>query len=183
MKYTLFTSSLVLALLCCSSCSWGKKQAPVEQKGVVQDRQIELNEGGQAVEKLQRKITQGQPGYEEKTRDAIAWSVQEITTQEGFDLLFQEGYPVVVKFYGSYCPPCRRMKPIFEKLAGDFTGKVRFVAIEVQQAGVRTLAQTYANHGVPSFVAFDKNKEYLGTRLGAASEAELSRFISQHCLR
>ncbi len=176
MKYMLLSVLLVPALLCSTSCSVGKKQTskPVAQK------KVEIKEASVAPDSKRSEVKEPVAVAEPK-RD-LEVGVEEITTQEGFDALFAQGLPVAVKFYGTFCPPCRRMKPIFEKLAQDFAGQIRLVAIEVQQPGVRALAQAYASHGVPSFVVFDKTGKYLATRLGAATEAELSRFIAGHCL-
>ncbi len=177
MKYMVFTSLLMPALLCCASCSWGEKHEPVAQKMGTPEVAIE-----QPTDTLPERVVEKGLDAEVQTREIDVWGVQEISTQEEFDALFTAGYPVAVKFYGTFCPPCRRMRPVFEKLAQDFEGQIRFVAIEVQQPGARALARAYASHGVPSFVVFDKDGQYLATRLGAATEAELSRFIAGHCL-
>lgn len=175
MNRMLLTGVLVSAVLVCSSCSKQEKSLEVSKKEPVAVQQIEE-------EKVLDQNEVVASDLEQKRDESALWAVNEITTQEEFDALFAQGDPVVVKFYGSFCPPCHRMKPVFEKLAKEFTGQVVFAAIEVQQPGVRSLAQTYASRGVPSFVVFDASGEYLATRLGATAEATLSRFIADHCL-
>lgn len=37
----------------------------------------------------------------------------------------------LVDFYGTYCPPCKLLEPVMEKLAEDFAGKVAVGKINI----------------------------------------------------
>jgi len=50
------------------------------------------------------------------------------------DADFAEGVKegvVLVDFYGTYCPPCKLLDPVLEKLAGDYAGRARVVKVNV----------------------------------------------------
>jgi thioredoxin 1 len=61
--------------------------------------------------------------------------------------------PVVVDFYATWCPPCKMLAPILDRLAEDFDGRVRFVKVNVdEEAG---LAGAYGISGVPTLKLFN----------------------------
>jgi thioredoxin len=39
--------------------------------------------------------------------------------------------PVVVDFYADWCPPCRMMTPVLERLAGEYAGQVTMGKLDV----------------------------------------------------
>jgi thioredoxin 1 len=39
--------------------------------------------------------------------------------------------PVVVDFYADWCPPCRMMTPVLERLAGEYVGQVTIGKLDV----------------------------------------------------
>lgn len=50
------------------------------------------------------------------------------------DDTFAEGVKdgvVLVDFYGAYCPPCKLLEPVVEKLAADYAGRVRVARVNV----------------------------------------------------
>lgn len=41
--------------------------------------------------------------------------------------------PVFVDFYATWCQPCKKMDPIIEELASQYSGRVEFVRIDVDK--------------------------------------------------
>ncbi len=60
--------------------------------------------------------------------------------------------PIIVMFTGSWCQPCKRMKPTFEEMASQMGNDIRFAEMDIEQA-----EQTAAHLGirsVPSLALF-----------------------------
>ncbi len=62
--------------------------------------------------------------------------------------------PVVVDFYATWCGPCKVLSPRLDKLAGEFSGKIKFVKVNVDEA--QELAGRFRVEGIPTLL-FVKN--------------------------
>ena len=74
--------------------------------------------------------------------------------------------PVLVDFWATWCPPCRAMNPVVERLAGEF--KVCKVNIDKNQP----LAAKFGVNAVPTFIVF-RNGQSVRRIEGAVPEATL----------
>lgn len=83
---------------------------------------------------------------------------------------------VVVDFSAEWCGPCKRMEPIFKKLAQDFDGKAKFFKVDVDQHV--ELSTKYNISSIPSFIFLQDGKE-IKTHTGSLSEADFSNLIRQ----
>jgi len=61
-----------------------------------------------------------------------------------------------VKFWATWCQPCKVLNPTLEKLESEFTD-IKFLSIDVDQ--IPTLAQEYKIKTVPTILVFDNGKE------------------------
>merc|ERR1711934_398107 len=103
--------------------------------------------------------------------------VQQLTTKAEFDTALTDAGDklVVVDFTASWCPPCQRIKPIFEKMAED-TPEVVFVKVDVDENG-----ETSSACGIqcmPTFQFYKKGEKV--DELQGASEADLKQKVDQH---
>jgi thioredoxin 1 len=64
--------------------------------------------------------------------------------------------PVLVEFWGSWCPPCKMMEPVLEALAERLAGRVKVCKLNIDQ--YPAFRNTYHIMGVPTFVMFDGGK-------------------------
>jgi len=80
----------------------------------------------------------------------------------------------IVKFATTTCPPCKMLKPIFEKLAVDEDLKdVVFIAADANE---HPQAREYGVSSVPTILFF-KGEEVLGQNVGFVPEKPLHDFL------
>lgn len=85
--------------------------------------------------------------------------------------------PVIVDFYGSWCAPCVKMKPMLEELAKELEGRALVVRAEI--AEVPETAGRYDVMSVPTLVVF-AGSEPKETLSGSPSKAEILNAVDQH---
>lgn len=84
--------------------------------------------------------------------------------------------PVLVEFYAVWCAPCRALAPILDALAAEFDGRVKFLKVDVDEAG--GTAAEYGIQGVPTLMLFKAGRE-LKRIVGGRPRDELRRMIEE----
>ena len=88
----------------------------------------------------------------------------------------QDGKIAIVKFATTTCPPCKMLKPIFEKLAVDEDLKeVVFIAAD---ANDHPQAYQYKVSSVPTLLFFQGDK-VLGENVGFVPQQKLHEFLKK----
>ncbi|MCM1152621.1 MAG: thioredoxin domain-containing protein [Muribaculum sp.] len=87
------------------------------------------------------------------------------------------GRPAVVDFYADWCPPCRKLHPIFTSIAQDFEGMVDFIRVDVDAK--ESLAQEYVGRGIPTLVFLLPNGDVAATTEGFMTEPELRSCVEE----
>jgi thioredoxin 1 len=83
----------------------------------------------------------------------------------------------LVDFYGEWCSFCRMFSPIFEKLACEYEGKIKFCKSNVDDTIKH--AENYNINGVPHLILF-KNGNILGSLTGVKPHSEIKLFLDNH---
>lgn len=86
--------------------------------------------------------------------------------------------PVVIDVFATWCGPCLQMKPNFEAVAQELSGKYTFATLNVDEA--RELALQFNVTSVPTFI-FIKDKKVVGKSMGYKTTEDLKQEI-QHYL-
>jgi len=84
--------------------------------------------------------------------------------------------PVLVDFWSSWCPPCKMIEPLIDKLSEEYTGKVKVCKINVDQN--RQALNIHNIKGVPTFIIFKNGKE-LDRLVASQPESQIKNLIEK----
>lgn len=90
--------------------------------------------------------------------------------------VIKSNLPVLVDFWGSWCPPCKMVEPIIKNLAEEYNGRLKVGKLNVDQ-NPKT-ASKYTIQGVPTFILFVSGK-VKQRRIGAQSRAQLQDMLNE----
>jgi putative thioredoxin len=82
--------------------------------------------------------------------------------------------PVVVDFWAPWCRPCRVLKPILEKLAAEYGGKLKLAKLNSDEN--QEIAAAYGVRSIPDVMGFRDGKP-VSHFLGAVPESQVRAFI------
>lgn len=95
------------------------------------------------------------------------------TDDQHFDADVASSPLVLVKFTGTWCPPCRALQPTLEKLAAE-RADVLVLTVDVDEE--QQVAQRYGVRGVPTLLAFRDGKP-VGQLIGAHPRANIEKLL------
>ena len=121
-------------------------------------------------EKLRKLIEKMQRG-ERKMEE-----VKHITSQNFKEEVIESELPVIIDFWAEWCMPCKIVMPIFGELAKEYSGRMKFVKINVDESP--DLASAFAVHSIPTFLIFYKGK-VIDKLTGAMPKEYLKNFIEK----
>lgn len=78
-------------------------------------------------------------------------------TKNNFDTeISGSNLPVLVDFWAPWCGPCRMLSPVLDELAGEMTGKVKILKVNVDEEP--ELASKFGVMSIPTVIAFKQGK-------------------------
>jgi putative thioredoxin len=85
--------------------------------------------------------------------------------------------PVLVDFWADWCAPCKQLKPILEKLAGEYRGA--FVLAKVNSDEEQQLPALFGVRSLPTVILLKDGRPVDGF-MGAVPESQVRQFLAQH---
>lgn len=102
-------------------------------------------------------------------------AVVEVTSENFTKIVLESILPVAAVFYGSDCPGCASVLPLFERIAKEYSGKLLFVRINKNTSP--ELAKQYRIRSRAAVLFFLKGKEVCPRLLGYLQTDELKRIL------
>jgi len=99
------------------------------------------------------------------------------TTAELNAIILSERRGVVLDFWGTWCQPCRSLRPHLEQLADDHVDQWRMVAVHVENSP--TLVDGFDVGATPTLVYLRDGDEVARTT-GAAPVSTIAGVLSDH---
>ncbi|MBP5770739.1 MAG: thioredoxin [Bacteroidaceae bacterium] len=91
-------------------------------------------------------------------------------TDSSFDALVNEGKPMVVDFWATWCGPCKKIGPYIEELAEKYADQAIIGKVDVDEND--ELAIRFGVRNIPT-ILFIRNGEVVDKQIGAAPKAAL----------
>jgi thioredoxin len=97
-----------------------------------------------------------------------------MNSQAFFEKLKQNPHPVVVDLWAPWCGPCKMVKPILEKLAQEYVGRVDLWQINADDN--QDLLHELKVYGIPTLIVYRDGKE-ISRQVGAKSASSLKNLF------
>ena len=88
--------------------------------------------------------------------------------------VLKSSIPVLVDFSATWCQHCRAIAPLVNQLAGEFEGRVKVTAVDIDESPAT--AQKFQIRGVPTLLII-KDGKVVGQQVGAAPKAKIQALM------
>jgi thiol-disulfide isomerase/thioredoxin len=109
--------------------------------------------------------------------------IEDFTSDEKLKPYVNKGKPAIVMCQGNFCGFCQTAKPAFQDAANDNNNQVVFCTILIdgdksEKDAAKLISKWDKNYrGVPTYLGFDKNGNYVKTHDGGRDKKSIEEFI------
>lgn len=90
--------------------------------------------------------------------------------------VLESDQPTIVDFWASWCGPCRMIAPVFEELSSEYSGKVKFAKVNVDENP--KIPANYGVRGIPTLIMFKEGK-VVDQVVGAVPKNQLENIVKK----
>lgn len=102
--------------------------------------------------------------------------VQQVSDESFQSEVLQSNIPVLIDFWAPWCGPCRAISPIVEELAGEYSGRLKVVKMNVDDN--QATPARFGVRGIPNLILF-KGGEVKDQIVGAVPKSQLVKAIDR----
>jgi thioredoxin-like negative regulator of GroEL len=95
------------------------------------------------------------------------------------EVALASGRPTLMEFYADWCGSCKAMAPNLAKIKQDYSGKVEFAMLNVDNTKWLPEIEKYRVDGIPHFVFFNKQGQTLGEVIGEQPESVMRSTLDE----
>lgn len=136
--------------------------------------------GGRGLEDLIAFVEE-KSGVKSKIKKPVTF-VEELTSQKFNEIALDPEKNVLVEFYAPWCGHCKKLAPIYEKVAEDFSQESDCVVANLDATANKDIGEKYQISGYPTIKFFPKGKDkepidYPGER----TQESFVKFLNENC--
>lgn len=79
-----------------------------------------------------------------------------VSDQDFASKVLNSDTPVIVDFSAVWCPPCRAIAPVYDKLSGEYEGRLIFAKMDIDEHP--ETASRFGVQAFPTFLVFKEGK-------------------------
>jgi thioredoxin 1 len=104
-------------------------------------------------------------------------NVLELTADNWEQEVVKSDKPVLVDFWAVWCGPCRALAPTIDRLAEQFSGKVKVGKVNTDDN--TEIAGRYGISSIPSVLLFNGGEQPVDRSVGVRPEADFVKMINR----
>jgi thioredoxin 2 len=115
-------------------------------------------------------------GGESESAEEMGKGVKIVTDSTFANIVEKSNSPVLVDLWAPWCPPCRAIAPMIDKLAGELAGRVKFAKLNIDDNPAT--ARRFRVDSIPTLLIFKQGRE-IDRIVGMKPEAEIRRRLER----